>query len=204
MFKERKRIENITLIGSWEDVSNIKASDLVKGASDEILDGIIVKGYEMKFGQKNENLEIYEKNCFDDFINAYFVENKLNMVVDRQHYSRDICGRVLYAESNSVGFYIVAYIPRRLPIFDLVKTELQEGLLQGFSKCGWATDYEFKYTEDGDYDYMLVKKMEVTSMSLVSTPANAIPFDRVQEIRNALKYENTTKSENKLKRMFNN
>jgi hypothetical protein len=204
MFKERKRIENITLIGSWEDVSNIKASDLVKGASDEILDGIIVKGYEMKFGQKNENLEIYEKNCFDDFINAYFVENKLNMVVDRQHYSRDICGRVIYAESNSVGFYIVAYIPRRLPIFDLVKTELQEGLLQGFSKCGWATDYEFKYTEDGDYDYMLVKKMEVTSMSLVSTPANAIPFDRVQEIRNALKYENTTKSENKLKRMFNN
>lgn len=204
MFKERKRIENITLIGSWEDVSNIKASDLVKGASDEILDGIIVKGYEMKFGQKNENLEIYEKNCFDDFINAYFVENKLNMVVDRQHYSRDICGRVIYAESNSVGFYIVAYIPRRLPIFEQIKTELQEGLLQGFSKCGWATDYEFKYTEKGDFDYMLIKKMDVTSMSLVSTPANAIPFDRVQEIRNALKYKNTLKSENKLKKMFNN
>lgn len=204
MFKERKRIENITLIGSWEDVSQIKASDLVKGASDEILDGIIVKGYEMKFGQKNENLEIYEKNCFDDFINRYFVENKLNMVVDRQHYSRDICGRVIYAESNSVGLYIVAYIPRKLPIFEQIKTELQEGLLQGFSKCGWATDYDFKYTEDGDFDYMLVKKMEVTSMSLVSTPANGLSFDRMQEIQNALKYKNTIKSENKLKKMFNN
>lgn len=204
MFKERKRIENITLIGSWEDVSQIKASDLVKGASDEVLDGIIVKGYEMKFGQKNENLEIYEKNCFDDFINRYFVENKLNMVVDRQHYSRDICGRVLYAESNSVGFYIVAYIPRRLSIFEQIKTELQEGLLQGFSKCGWATDYDFKYTEDGDFDYMLVKKMEVTSMSLVSTPANGLSFDRMQEVQNALKYKTTLKSENKLKKMFNN
>lgn len=203
MFKERKRIENITLIGSWEDVSNIKASDLVKGASDEVLDGIIVKGYEMKFGKKNENLEIYEKNCFDDFINRYFVENKLNMVVDRQHYSRDICGRVLYAESNSVGFYIVAYIPRRLPIFEQIKIELQEGLLQGFSKCGWATDYETKYKEDGQYDYLLIKKMDVTSMSLVSTPANGISFERMQEIQNALKYRNITHSE-KMKRMFNN
>jgi hypothetical protein len=112
------------------------------------------------------------------------------MVVDRQHYSRDICGRVIYAESNSVGFYVVAYIPRALPIYNQIKVELQTKILQGFSKCGWATDYDIRYNQEGIFESIYIKEMEITSMSLVATPANALKFEKVQEIKNALKYEN--------------
>lgn len=190
MFKKPIEIKNATLLGDWQEVSGIKAESIVKGAGDEILDGIVVKGYEMKFGTKNENGEIYDKNCFDKFIKRYFVDNGLNMVVDRQHVGRDLCGRVIYAESNSVGFYVVAYIPRALPIYNQIKAELENKILQGFSKCGWATDYDVTYDQDGYFESVYIKEMEITSVSLVATPANALPFERVQEIKNALKYEN--------------
>lgn len=203
MKKKFLKIENTTLIGQWEEVQQIKASSITKNDADtEVLDGLIVKGYEMKFGQVNENGEIYEKNCFDNFINSYFVENKLNIPVDIQHHSDllSLAGRVIYAEVNSVGLYFVAYIPKTYFYYDVVKNNLREKILQGFSKCGYATDYEY---EDGSFKNVTIKEMALLSVSLVATPANSIKFEAVQEIQNATRFNNKTKTENKFKKMFN-
>lgn len=194
-------------IGSWEEVKDLPVATLTKRDGDTgTLSGLVIKGYEMKFGATNENGERYEKTAFDAFIKDYFVGKGLNMVVDIEHageYSPEWnAGRVIYAETNTTGFYFVAYIPATYPRYDLVKFQLQEGILQGFSKCGYATNYEWRYTKGGDIDYLLVKEFEILRVSLVCSPANGVPFERVSEIKNALVYKSVTGEDDDRKKRF--
>lgn len=192
--KEKKLIQNAVPFGSWEEVDNIPLSAITKNDNDtDKLNGLVIRGYEMKWGATNENGERYDKGAFDKFIQSYFVDNKLNMPVDVQHsQSWDaLAGRVLLIEVNSVGFYFVVYIPKTYVHYEHIKNLIKEGILQGFSKYGWATDYDFIYKADGTYDYTLVKEIEVLSVSLVATPANRLPFEKVGEVvTNALRFEN--------------
>lgn len=195
------KIHDTTLIGNWEEVQDVELSTITKKDTDtQRLNGLVIKGYETKFSKTNENGERYEPGCLDDFIQSYFIDNGLNMVVDLQHgYGiDDQVGRVVYLETNTVGFYFVAYIPRTVARYEQVKNLLQEGILQGFSKSGWATEYEYKYTADGDFDYMLIKKMDIVSVSLVTSPANAVTFESVGEtVQNRLEYRNKVKKNNR-------
>jgi hypothetical protein len=118
------------------------------------------------------------------------------MPVDIQHQQDldHLAGRVLLIEVNSVGFYFVAYIPRTYTRYEQVKNLIRDGILQGFSKMGWATDYDFIYNAEGYYDYTIIRKMEVTSVSLVATPANRLPFEKIGEIvKNQLTFKNELK-----------
>ena len=112
------------LLGDWDEVSGIPLSSVTKKDTDTAtLDGLIIKGYETKFNVTNENGERYAPNCLDKFVQQYFVDNELNMVVDLQH-GWDIdsqIGRVIYLEVNSVGFYFVAYVPRSVARYEQVK-----------------------------------------------------------------------------------
>lgn len=199
---DKIRINDTTLIGNWEEVTDIELSKITKRDTDTArLNGIIVKGYETKFGVVNENGERYEPGCLDEFVNRYFIEHNLNMVVDVQHGMGvdDQIGRVIYLETNSTGFYFVAYIPRTVARYQQVKDLLAEGILQGFSKCGWATDAEWRKDKEGN-DYLLIRKMDILSVSLVTMPANPIPFESVGEtVRNRLEYRNTVKRKSILK-----
>lgn len=203
------------LLGDWEETQKIPTEQLRKWTDEpDKLKGLILKGYEMKFGQTNENGEQYDKTAFDDFIKQYFVEGKLNMPVDINHNGwhdwRSYCGRVLYIEVNSVGFYFVVYIPETYPEYDRLKWMLQNGIIQGFSKEGFVNwgDSEYKWKDDGSFDYELIHKISVVSVSLVCTPANGIPFEQMREIQNALKFHNKLQQDNAsgntLAAMFNN
>lgn len=203
------------LLGDWEEVQGVDAQTIHTDLAPENLDGLILRGYEMKFGSTNENGEQYDPKSFDAFIQSYFVDGKLNMPVDINHEGANnwhaYCGRVLYIEVNSVGFYFVVYVPRSFEGYDDLKWRLKNGIVQGFSKEGWASDYEYKWKEDGTFDYELIKQIAVVSVSLVCTPANGLPFERMQETRNALAYVNKIQEEEKenatgntLMAMFNN
>lgn len=199
-------LKETTLIGSWEEVQGIEASTITKNSNDtEKLDGLIIKGYETKFaGGTNTNGQRYTKDAIDAFIEEYFVAHKLNMPVDVEHSSDPdwLCGRVIYIESNATGFYYVAYIPRSEKKFEEVRSKLANGILQGFSKDGWALEYELKYKDNGEFEYMLVTKMLVQRISLVATPANGIPFEQVKEIKNATRFAHN-EDEETLADMFN-
>ena len=190
--KEYPRISDITLIGDWEEVTDLPATTISKELDNERLNGLILRGYEMKWDVTNENGERYEQTAFDGFINDYFVSRKLNMVVDINHEGwhnwQSQCGRVLYIERNSVGFYFVIYVPRAFDDYENLLWRLKEGIIQGFSKEGYATDWEYKWKEDGTFDYEIVREMKLLSVSLVSTPANGIAFEKMQEVKNALHY----------------
>lgn len=182
------------LLGDWDEVNGVPLSSVTKKDTDTAtLDGIIIKGYETKFNVTNENGERYDPNCLDKFVKQYFVDHEMNMIVDVQHGwgVDDQIGRVIYLEVNTVGFYFVAYIPRTIARYEQIKNMLREGILQGFSKYGWATDYEYRFTSDGGFDYVEIKEFALCSVSLVTMPANAIPFEAVGEpIRDGLQFVN--------------
>lgn len=190
----------------WEDLTSKPASTITHNDTDtEILDGLVVYGYETKFGKTNENGERYEKGAMDKFVQTYFVDNKLNMPVDIEHNGMPdwLCGRVIYAESNDTGFYFVCYIPRVHPKFDYIKMLIEQGLLQGLSKWGWATDGEWVYDKNEPLGgYFKVSEVQIVRMSLVSTPANAVKFERVKEIKNALHFVANHSKETNTPRIF--
>lgn len=191
---------NAVTIGNWEDVKGIPTSKLTKRDEDTaLLDGLIIRGYEMEWDKTNENYERYAKDAFDKFIKDYFIDRGFNLVVDIEHAGFDpqwLAGRVIYAEINQRGMYYIVYIPRTYVNFEMVRNLLQEGILQGFSKMGYATDWEYKWTQDGDFDYELIKEFKLLAMSLVSTPANGMQFEKLQEVkRNGLVFRNVEKEQ---------
>ena len=155
----------------------------------------------MKWNETNENRERYDDTAFADFIQSYFVDKGLNMPVDINHEGEynwtAYCGRVLYIETNTVGFYFVIYVPRTYPEYDRLIWALQNGIIQGFSKYGYIDwdNYDYVYNEDGTFAYEQIHKIRVVSVSLVATPANGIPFEQMRVTTNALIFED--KRENK-------
>lgn len=181
-------LQNAVTIGNWEEVKAIPTSAITKRDEDTaLLDGIIIRGYEMEWGKTNQNYERYDKSAFDAFIRDYFVERGFNLVVDIEHAGHDpqwLAGRVIYAEINSRGMYYVVYIPRTYTNYEMVLNLLKEGILQGFSKMGYATDWKpIRNADTGEWEYDLIKEFKLLAMSLVSAPANSIPFEKLQEVK---------------------
>lgn len=202
--KQAHVVSDMVLLGSWDDVKTIPTEQLRKWTNEpEKLDGLIIKGYEMKWTKTNENGERYDKEAFDEFIQSYFVERGLNMPVDINHGGdydwRNYCGRVLYIETNNVGFYFVVYVPRTYAEYDRLVWALENGIVQGFSKQGFVgwDDYDYVWNEDGSFDHEQIHKMRVTAVSLVCTPANGLAFEKMQQTKNALTFENKTKAAGK-------
>ena len=207
-------VRNDVLIGEWEEVQGVDAQTIKPDLKAETLNGLLIRGYEMKFADgKNQNAEIYDKTAYDDFIKSYFVERGLNMPVDIEHQGfydwRNICGRVLYCEVNSVGLYFVIYVPRTYADYDSLMWGVKNGIIQGFSKEGFVDwrDTEYVFDKDGNFDYELIHKMQIVRVSLVTTPANGLPFERMQETRqNALHFVNKTEKkaeQDTMSAMFN-
>lgn len=208
-------IRNAVKIGDWEEVKDIPVSAISKRDEDTaLLDGLIIRGYEMEWDKTNENYERYDRDAFDKFLQEYFVDRGFNLPVDIEHCGLPewLAGRIIYAEINTRGFYYVAYIPRTYMHYDMVLYLLREGILQGFSKMGYATDWDWvRNRETGEFEYELIKEFKLLRMSLVSTPANGIPFEKLQETKqNALAFTNTLKDipantpADEMARMFNN
>lgn len=176
-----KKIQDAVLINEWKEVNGTELGE--KG-----LDGIVLSGMETAFGVTNANGERYTREALDKFVQDYFVANDLNIPLTLMHGERfeDIIGKVLSIDVTDEGFKILAYIPKTAPRYETVKSFLQEGILQGFSKEGWATGYEEKPDEDGN-SYIEISELALTAVSLVTTPANALGFDSIK-VTNATKF----------------
>lgn len=184
-----QKVIDAVKLGNWAEVEKLQTEN--EPAADK-LDGLIIKGYETKFGKTNENGERYDKSCLDEFIQEYYIKNKLNIPVTIQHYNdiRHLCGRVLLVEVNSVGFYFVVYVPRTYRYYADVLNNVREGILQGLSKEGYVSWEDFIPHRDknDDIEYWEIRKFRLTAMSIVATPANGVPFEKVQQIKNTVQF----------------
>ena len=214
-FKMHKIVTDGALISTsdWREVETKPLSSITNNPEDkELLNGIIISGYETKFADgTNTNGEQFMPNCLDKWIQEYYVDKQLNMPLDIQHNMYDpqwLAGRIVYVEVDGVGFKYVAYIPRTYMHYEAVKNLLANKILQGFSKYGYATKGHWVEDQSEEFGgHFLVEEMRIISMSLVSVPANGIPFDEVGEIANALRFQNKIhkgKVKDGFAAMFNN
>ena len=131
--------------------------------------GIEVKGLLTKFSYRNENGLIFEKESYDKVVSEYFEKNALNIPVDTMH-RRDIqnlAGIVKELRKTDEGIFIVVYIPKGVYYYGLIKTLIDNGILQGFSNFGWIEDYNI--TPDDD---LQIFEFRLISASLVDIPAD--------------------------------
>lgn len=188
------RVIDAVKLGDWGEVEKLTTEN-VPDAQDK-LDGLIIKGYETKFGKTNENGEQYSKDALDAFIQDYYVKNKLNIPVTILHRGdiEHLAGRVLLVEVNTVGFYFVCYIPRTYMHYQHVLDMVREGVLQGMSKegyCDWENFVPHR-DKDDNIEYWEIRNFILTAMSLVAIPANGVKFEKVQQIKNATQFHKTT------------
>lgn len=192
----------------WEEVHSKPLSQITGNPEDkEQLDGIIIRGYESKFADgTNTNGERFSTECLDKFIREYYIEKGLNIPLDVEHNTDPewLCGRVVYAEVNDIGFMYAAYIPRTYMHYEDVKALLANKILQGFSKFGWCSKGHWVDDEhDEEYGgYFYVEEMVLLRLSLVANPANGIPFDEVGEVSNAIRFVNKTTKKSKVRNGF--
>lgn len=207
---ERLPLVDVVKLGDYREVEDLDLETITRASEDKgkKLNGLLLYAYETKFADgTNENGERYTKDALDNFIERYYKARKLNMPLTVQHgYRReDQIGRVLIIEVNSVGFYFVCYIPKGVEYYDDVKLKIEEGILQGLSKEGWSTKGKvYRDPKTGEFSYYLVEEMEMLGVSLVTTPANGNPLERVKEIRNTLQYvKKDTEPRDEFGAMFN-
>lgn len=206
----RKPICNGIQFGEWKetDADGISLETITRNQDDAgvKLDGLIISGAEtLHANGTNTNYERYSKDALDKFINDYFVAKNLNLPVDVEHDGRPewLVGRVIMAEANEQGFFFTAYVPRQHPKFEYIKLCLQEGLLQGFSKMGWATKWKPEFDDNGQWLYDKIEEFELVRMSLVATPANGIAFEEMREaIKNGLRYKKRAEKQNGINALF--
>jgi hypothetical protein len=130
--------------------------------------GIEVRGTVTSFLDENFNEMKFDKKAYDKCISEYFEKNDLNIPIDLMHV-RDafhLLGVCTKFKKTSSGVEIVAFIPKGVYFYGLVKTLIDNGILQGFSNMGFITNYSF------EQDVLIVEEFQLISISLVDVPAD--------------------------------
>ena len=132
--------------------------------------GIEVSGEVTNFSAVNFNGLKFDKKSYDECIREYFEKNELNIPIDLMH-QRDMqhlagVARKFVKKTDSVQ--VVAFIPKGVYFYNLIKLLIDNGVLQGFSNMGYMTDWEY----DRETDACIVKSFQLISISLVDVPAD--------------------------------
>ena len=59
--KQSHVTRDMVLLGDWEKLQDVPAKTINPKLEDETLNGLLIKGYEMKWNKTNENYERYDK-----------------------------------------------------------------------------------------------------------------------------------------------
>ena len=130
--------------------------------------GIEVKGFVTSFADGNENGMRFDRKSYDKCIVEYFEKNEINIPIDLMHI-RDmfhLAGVCKKFQKKQDGVEITVFIPKGVYFYGLIKTLIDNGVLQGFSNYGWITNWTEK---DG---VLVVLDFRLVSISLVDVPAD--------------------------------
>lgn len=167
MEKKKVYITNFTRLESYDGGSKVRITTDAEGNET----GFEVRGTLTTFDVRNENGGIFRKDSYDKFVDEYFIANSLNVPVCLYHNDTDIrnvCGKVKEMTKTDNGVDIVAWIPRRAYYYNLIKAQIEDGILQGFSNAGGVTDGEY----DPETDTLNITQFALLHAALVATPAD--------------------------------
>jgi len=130
--------------------------------------GFTLSGLLTRFDRVNENDQQWQSTAYDEGLQHYFEKNNLFVPLDLQHERdiRSLAGRLESLEKTEEGILIEAYVPRGVYYYNLIKTLLDNHILQGFSNYGYVTRGHI--TDD----VLHVEGFQLISASLVDVPAD--------------------------------
>ena len=166
--KEIKKIENFTTFtSSVSDGSKVKI--VRDDAGNEL--GFEVSGMVTTFDAANENGYVFTKGSYDRFVDDYFVSHSLNVPVCLLHNDTDIrnlCGFVKTMTKTDSGVEMTAFIPKCAYYYNLIKAQIECGILQGFSNAGGVVSGHY----NEEKDELEISGFALQHVALVATPAD--------------------------------
>lgn len=167
MAKKQLIIRNFTTLTAFDGGQRYKV--IRNEAGEET--GIEVSGILTTFDVPNENGTEFTKESYDKFVDEYFLAHSVNVPLVLYHNDTDprtVAGIVKSMTKTDSGVEIVGWIPRTAYYYNLIKSQIAEGILQGFSNAGGMRDYEW----DEENDALKVTDFALMHASLVATPAD--------------------------------
>lgn len=170
--EEKKYIRNFVRFDNFE-FDNFEPEDKIKIIKDDTGAelGFELAGTLTAFDVKNENGLIFSRGSYDNFVARYYEGRQYNIPVCLLHDDTDprsLCGIVRTLEKNENEIKIVVYIPRSAYYYNLIKEQVRNGILQGFSNCGFLRSTEWNEDADG----IEVMDFDILHVALVATPAD--------------------------------
>lgn len=165
--KKKLYIKNFTTLTSYEGGQRYK---VVRDENGEET-GIEVSGVLTTFDVPNENGTEFTKESYDKFVDEYFIAHSVNVPLVLYHNDTDprtVAGIVKKLTKTKDGVELVGWIPRTAYYYNLIKAQISEGILQGFSNAGGMRDWEW----DEENNVIKVKDFALLHASLVATPAD--------------------------------
>lgn len=167
MAKKQLIIRNFTTLQAFDGGQRYKV--IRNEAGEET--GIEVSGVLTTFDVPNENGTEFTKESYDKFVDEYFIAHSVNVPLVLYHNDTDprtVAGIVKSMTKTNSGVEIVGWIPRTAYYYNLIKAQIAEGILQGFSNYGGMRDYEW----DEENNAIKVTDFALLHASLVATPAD--------------------------------
>lgn len=165
--KKKLYIKNFTTLTSYDGGQRYKV--IRNEAGEET--GIEVSGVLTTFDVPNENGTEFTKESYDKFVDEYFIAHSVNVPLVLYHNDTDprtVAGIVKKLTKTKDGVELVGWIPRTAYYYNLIKAQISEGILQGFSNAGGMRDYEW----DEENNAIKVTDFALLHASLVATPAD--------------------------------
>lgn len=165
--KKKLYIKNFTTLTSYEGGQRYK---VVRDDKGEEL-GIEVSGVLTTFDVPNVNGTEFTKESYDKFVDEYFIAHSVNVPLVLYHNDTDprtVAGIVKKLTKTKDGVELVGWIPRTAYYYNLIKAQISEGILQGFSNYGGMREYEW----DEENNAIKVTDFALIHASLLATPAD--------------------------------
>lgn len=167
MEKRKLYITNFTTLAAHDGGGRYR---VIRNEAGEEL-GIEVSGTLTTFDVRNENGGVFKKESYDKFVDEYFIANSLNVPLCLYHNDWDIrmvCGVVKSMTKTDSGVEMVGWIPKTAYFYNLIKSQIDNGILQGFSNAGGIMDGNY----DPDTDTLNITDFALMHAALVASPAD--------------------------------
>lgn len=167
MEKRKLYVTNFATLTSHDGVGRYR---VIRNEAGEEL-GIEVSGTLTTFDVRNENGGLFKKESYDKFVDEYFIANSLNVPLCLYHNDLDIrmvCGVVKSMTKTDSGVEMVGWIPKTAYFYNLIKSQIDNGILQGFSNAGGIMDCSY----DPDTDTLNITDFALMHAALVASPAD--------------------------------
>lgn len=167
MEKKKLYITNFTTLAAHDGGGRYRV--ICNEAGEEI--GIEVSGTLTTFDVRNENGGVFKKESYDKFVDEYFIANSLNVPLCLYHNDWDIrmvCGVVKSMTKTDSGVDMIGWIPKTAYFYNLIKSQIDNGILQGFSNAGGIMEGSY----DQETDTLTITDFALMHAALVASPAD--------------------------------